>query len=95
MMADIRMLQEQTQQLQNQVQSMITALSEAVKAADARVTTRVDQLADTTQKALADQKAVITSISNDLRSVREKMDDNTTRVGSLTLEVVQALGVNS
>jgi tol-pal system protein YbgF len=90
MMADIRMLQEQTQQLQNQVQSMLTALTEAIKTADTRLSARVDQLADATQKALADQKTVITSISNDLRSVREKVDDNTTRVGSLTLEV-QAL----
>jgi tol-pal system protein YbgF len=90
MMADIRMLQEQAQQLQNQVQSMMTALAEAIKASDTRLTTRVDQLTDATQKALADQKTVITSISNDLRSVREKLDDNTTRVGSLTLEV-QAL----
>ena len=87
MMADIRMLQEQAQQLQNQVQSMATALTEAVKAIDTRLTTRLDQQTDVTQKAMADQKTVITSISSDLRSVREKMDDNTTRVGSLTLEV--------
>jgi TolA-binding protein len=89
-MADIRMLQEQAQELQNQVQSMLAALTEAIKTADTRLSARIDQLTDATQKALADQKTVITSISNDLRSVREKVDDNTTRVGSLMLEV-QAL----
>ena len=87
MMADIRILQEQLQQLQNQVQSTMATLTESVKTIDTRLTTRLDQQTDVTQKALADQKTVITSISNDLRSVREKMDDNTTRVGSLTLEV--------
>jgi tol-pal system protein YbgF len=90
MMADIRILQEQLQQLQNQVQTTVTALTEATKALDARVTARLDQQTDVTQKALADQKTVITSISSDLRNVREKLDDNTTRLGSLTLEV-QAL----
>ncbi len=90
MMADIRILQEQLQQLQNQVQTTVTALTEATKALDARVTARLDQQTDVTQKALADQKTVVTSISSDLRNVREKLDDNTTRLGSLTLEV-QAL----
>ena len=90
MMADIRILQEQLQQLQNAVTTLTESTKAQVQSMDTRLTTRLEQQTDITQKALADQKAVITSISSDLRSVREKLDDNTTRVGSLTLEV-QAL----
>jgi len=86
MMADIRMLQEQTQQLQN----TLAALAEALKAVDTRLAARVDEQAEASRKALADEKTIVSSISSDLRSVREKVDDNTTRVGSLTVEV-QAL----
>jgi len=86
MMADIRMLQEQTQQLQN----TIAALADALKAVDARLGARIDEQAEASRKALADEKTIVSSISSDLRGVREKVDDNTTRVGSLTVEV-QAL----
>jgi tol-pal system protein YbgF len=86
MMADIRMLQEQTQQLQN----TLAALTDALKAMDARLGARIDEQAEAARKALADEKTIVSSISNDLRGVREKVDDNTTRVGSLTVEV-QAL----
>src|SRR5437899_170257 len=83
MMADIRMLQEQTQLLQN----ALAAVTEALKAANARIETRFDEQANTTRKALADQKVVIDNISHDVGAVREKLDDNTTRIGTLTQEV--------
>jgi len=86
MMADIRMLQEQTQQIQN----TLAALADALKAVDARLGARIDEQAEAARKAAADEKTIVSSISTDLRSVREKVDDNTTRVGSLTVEV-QAL----
>jgi TolA-binding protein len=83
LMADVRMLQEQSQELQNQVQNLLASLGETLKA----VNTRLDQQAETTRKAFADQKLSIDAASGDLRVIRERMDDNNVRVGSLTQEV--------
>ncbi len=79
LMADLRMLQEQAQLLQN----LIGSVTEAIKA----VNTRLDQQGETTRKAFADQKLVIDNLSNDVRVIREKLDDNNVRIGSLTQEV--------
>jgi tol-pal system protein YbgF len=83
MMADIRMLQEQAQLLQN----ALASVTEALKAVNARMDSRFDEQTTMTRKALADQKVVIDAISHDLGAVREKLDDNTTRVGTLSQEV--------
>ena len=79
MMADIRMLQEQSQQLQN----VLTSLADALKA----VSTRLDSQTETTRKAFADQKLNGDALAADLRVVREKVDDGNVRIGSLTQEV--------
>jgi len=79
MMADLRILQEQSQQLQN----LITALNESLKA----VNQRLDEQNATSRKAFADQKLVIDNVSNDLRILREKVDDNNVRVGSIGQEL--------
>ena len=79
LMADLRILQEQAQLLQN----LIGSVTEAIKA----VNTRLDQQGETTRKAFADQKLVIDNLSNDVRVIREKLDDNNVRIGSLTQEV--------
>src|SRR5262249_42159917 len=79
LMADLRILQEQSQQLQN----MLGTLNDAIKA----VNTRLDQQTETTRKAFADQKLVIDNLTNDVRVIREKLDDNNVRIGSLTQEV--------
>jgi TolA-binding protein len=79
LMADLRILQEQSQQLQN----LLGTLNDAIKA----VNTRLDQQAETTRKAFADQKLVIDNLTNDVRVIREKLDDNNVRLGSLTQEV--------
>lgn len=79
LMADLRMLQEQAQLLQN----LIGTVTEALKA----VNTRLDQQAETTRKNFADQKLVIDNLTNDVRVIREKLDDNNVRIGSLTQEV--------
>jgi TolA-binding protein len=79
LMADLRMLQEQSQLLQN----LIGSVTEAIKA----VNTRLDQQAETTRKSFADQKLVIDNLTNDVRVIREKLDDNNVRIGSLTQEV--------
>ena len=90
MMADLRMLQEQAQQLQNLLGSLQASLNEALKtanAANAQIDKRLDEQTNATRKALADQKLVVDNISSDLRVVREKVDDSNVRVGSLTQEV--------
>jgi len=79
LMADLRMLQEQSQLLQN----LIGSVTDTLKA----VNTRLDQQAETTRKAFADQKLVIDNLTNDVRVIREKLDDNNVRIGSLTQEV--------
>ena len=79
MMADIRMLQEQAQQLQN----LLGAVGEALKT----VSTRLDQQTEVNRKAFADQKSTIDTLSADLRVVRERVDDSNVRIGSVSQEV--------
>ena len=79
LMADIRMLQEQSQQLQN----LIAQLGDTLKAVNARL----DEQTNVNRKSFADQKLIIDTLTSDLRVVREKVDDNNVRVGSLTQEM--------
>ena len=79
MMADLRILQEQSQQLQN----LIAALNESLKA----VNQRLDAQTEASRKAFADQKMVIDNVSGDLRILREKVDDSNVRVGSIGQEL--------
>ena len=79
MMADIRMLQEQTQQLQN----LIGAVGEALKT----VSGRLDQQTEINRRAFADQKSTIDTLAADLRVVRERVDDSNVRIGSVSQEV--------
>jgi tol-pal system protein YbgF len=79
LMADLRILQEQSQLLQN----ALTTLAESLKA----VNTRLDQQAEINRRAVADQKLIVETLANDLRVVREKVDDNNVRVGTLSQEV--------
>ena len=83
LMADIRMLQEQAQQLQN----LLGTLNESLKAVNTRLDQRIDEQANVARKAFADQKLSLDNLTNDLRVVREKVDDNNVRVSSLTQEL--------
>jgi tol-pal system protein YbgF len=83
MMADIRMLQEQTQLLQNLIGTMMKRMDDAV----GKLNARLDEQTNSTRKSLADQKLVIDGLSTDLRVVREKVDDNNVRIGTLAQEV--------
>src|SRR5437773_11770055 len=83
MMADIRILQEQSQQLQNQIAALISTLSESIKT----VNTRLDDQTNANRKSQADQKLVIDTMANDRRVLREKVDDNSVRVGSVGQEI--------
>jgi tol-pal system protein YbgF len=79
MMADIRILQEQTQQLQ----LTVAGLTDAIRA----VSAKLDEQAGTGRKAFADQKLMIDTITADIRVVREKVDDNNVRISSLSQDV--------
>lgn len=79
MMADLRMLQEQTQQLQ----ALMNGLGEALKAVNARIE---DQTA-LERKAFADGKVQMDAISGDIRIVREKVDETNVRLGSISQEL--------
>jgi tol-pal system protein YbgF len=83
MMADIRMLQEQTQQLQQQMTAAFEQLTAALKTIGARV----DDQAGATRKSFADQKLAVDQFGGDLRVVRERIDENNVRITSLAQEV--------
>jgi len=83
MMADIRMLQEQTQQLQQQLTSALDQLAATLKTINARV----DDQAAATRKSFADQKLAVDQFGSDLRIVRERIDENTVRITTLSQEV--------
>src|SRR6188474_3108526 len=83
MMADIRMLQEQTQQLQQQLTAAIDQLAATLKTINARA----DDQAAAARKSFADQKLAVDQFGSDLRIVRERIDENTVRITSLSQEV--------
>jgi tol-pal system protein YbgF len=79
MMADIRMLQEQNQQLQ----VALTQLGDTLKTLNARL----DEQANASRKAFADQNLKVEQFSTDLRVVRERVDETNVRIASLSQEV--------
>jgi tol-pal system protein YbgF len=83
MAADVRMLQEQTQQLATAVAAFNQALAESLKAINARL----DQASDTSRKAFADQKILIDSIEDGVRVIRERSNDTNVRIGELREEL--------
>ena len=77
--ADLRILQEQTQLLQNQ----LVTLTEALKA----VNVRIDEQAGGIRKGFADDKLGTDAMGGDIRVVRERVDDTNVRITSLSQEV--------
>ncbi len=78
-MADLRILQEQTQQLQ----ALMTDLGEALKA----VNSLIEDQTSLERKAFADSKVQIDNMSGDLRVVREKVDQTNVRLGTIGQEL--------
>ena len=78
-MADLRILQEQTQQLQ----ALMTDLGEALKA----VNSRIEDQTSLERKAFADGKVQMDTMSGDLRIVREKVDETNVRLGTISQEL--------
>ncbi len=64
--ADLRILQEQTQQLR----AAVTSLAEALTA----ITARVDDQTNTTRKLFADQGLLVGALTDNARILREKLD---------------------
>jgi hypothetical protein len=77
------MLQEQTQQLQQQLQAALDAIGAQLKA----ISSRVDEQAGATRKSFADQKLAVDQFGSDLRIVRERIDESNVRITSLSQEV--------
>jgi tol-pal system protein YbgF len=77
--ADIRMLQEQTSQLQ----LLISSVTEALTA----VTARLDEQVSINRKAFADQKLLIDGVAGDVRVLRETLAETNVRISSLSHEM--------
>ena len=82
-MADIRLLQEQTQELAVAVAVLTQALQDSVRS----VNTRLDDAGNTTRRAFADQKVIIDDAGKDLRAIRERIDDTNVRVSNIREEL--------
>ena len=79
MMADIRMLQEQAQQLA----ITLATLNDALTALNARL----DKSDEATRKGLADQRLVVENMGADLRVIRERTDETNVRINTLSQEM--------
>jgi tol-pal system protein YbgF len=79
LMAEIRMLQEQQQQLQQ----LIGGLSDALKT----VTTKLDDQSNAARKSFADQKLLIDNVVEGVRVLREKSDDTNVRLSTVSQEL--------
>jgi tol-pal system protein YbgF len=79
LMAEIRMLQEQQQQLQQ----LIGGLTDALKT----VTTTLDDQTSANRKAFADQKLLIDNVAEGVRVLREKADDTNVRLSTVSQEL--------
>ena len=82
MTADVRMLQEQTQQLAITLAAVNQALAESLEAINARL----DQASDTNRQTAADQKLIIDTIGDGVRVMRERSNDTNVRMGELREE---------
>lgn len=79
MLAEVRMLQEQNQQLA----LAVAALAESLKALGAKV----DEQSAADRKASADERVAVEGVGRDLRIVREKLDDTNVRLARLSQEL--------
>ena len=79
LMAEIRMLQEQQQQLQQ----LVGGLAETLKV----VTSKIDDQTGANRKAFADQKLLIDNVAEGVRVLREKADDTNVRLSTVSQEL--------
>jgi tol-pal system protein YbgF len=79
LMAEIRMLQENQQQLRQ----VLDGVTETLKALNARLDTDAGRV----QKAFADQKLIVEGVAETSRILREKADETNVRLSSMTQEL--------
>jgi tol-pal system protein YbgF len=79
LMAEIRMLQEQQQQLQG----LLGALQDTLKV----VATKIDDQSAATRKAMADQTLATSNIGDNVRILREKTDETNVRISTMSQEL--------
>lgn len=86
MAAELRMLQEQAQQLALTLATLNQALAESMKAVVA-LGGRLDESNNATRKLFADQKLLIDNVAEGVRVIRERTDDTNVRIASLREEL--------
>jgi tol-pal system protein YbgF len=79
MMADIRMLQEQAQQLA----ITLASLQDSLKA----LNSRLDESDEATRKGLADQRLVVENMGADLRVIRDRTGETNVRINTVSQEM--------
>jgi TolA-binding protein len=79
LMAEIRMLQEQQQQLQG----LLGALQDTLKT----VTTKLDDQSAAMRKAMADQTLAVNNIGDNVRVLREKTDETNVRISTMSQDL--------
>jgi TolA-binding protein len=79
LMADVRILQEQTAQLAN----ALATLQDTIKA----LNSRLDESDESTRKGLADQRVVIENMGADLRVIRDRTGETNVRINTLAQEM--------
>src|SRR6188768_3543786 len=79
LMAEVRMLQEQNQQLQQ----LLGTLQDTLKV----VTTKLDDQSSATRKAMADQTLAVNNIGDNVRVLREKTDETNVRISTVSQEL--------
>ena len=88
MAAELRIMQEQAQQLAITLAALNQAIAESAKSLAARL----DEANNTTRKAFADQKLLIDNMASEVSKIRERGDDTNVRIASLR-EELEALRV--
>jgi tol-pal system protein YbgF len=81
--ADVRMLQEQAQQLALTLAAQNQALTEALKA----ITTRLDAQNEAMRKGFADQRLLVDEVGDAVGVIRERSDDTNVRITALREEL--------
>ena len=83
MAAELRILQQQNQELANTLAQMIQLLNETTKA----LNSRIDQTNEAIRKGFADQSLTLNTAAGDVRKTLAQTQDAATRLGELKEEV--------
>ncbi|MGH9254708.1 MAG: tetratricopeptide repeat protein [Vicinamibacterales bacterium] len=90
MAAELRMLQEQSQQLAITLAALnqaLAGLNQALAESDKALNARLDESNNALRKSFADQKLLIDNMASDVSKIRERAGDTNVRMGSLQEEL--------